>query len=150
MPIKRTIHLAAILACGLALQCGPRTPYGVTQEEADQVLQLSPEKQIDAYLQRLLKTKPPNRELALIIAPNIDVHKHLEPRIASAKDGLLISDLIFLALMVCEKQDVCSKDRQFIDLLRKSCSKIEFPESRKFSCREVDEIENPGTRNPPK
>jgi hypothetical protein len=76
-----------VIGCVVITQCkNGNTPFQVSPSEAEQVLQLPPEKQIDAYLSRLRKTDPPNPFLAFVIAPNIDVRKHLQPRIVAEKD----------------------------------------------------------------
>lgn len=131
-----------VAACVLMTQCSPHTPYAVTSSEAASVLQLSPEKQIDAYLERLKETMPPNPELAFIIAPNLDIQNHLEPRITAEKDDLVTSDLLFLARVVCEQHGGCSQNRSLIEEMRKRCRQITNPSLRESACGQVDKIEN--------
>lgn len=131
-----------VAACVLMAQCRPHTPYEVNSSEAASVLQLSPEKQIDAYLERLTKTMPPNPELAFIVAPNLDIQNHLEPRITAEKDDLVASDLLFLARVVCEQHGGCSQNRSLIEQMRKRCGQISSPSLRESACGEVDKIEN--------
>jgi hypothetical protein len=137
----RVLNAAITVLAYLTLsQCQRYTPYEVTSSEAAEVLQLAVDQQIDAYLVRTHKSKPPNPILAFVIAPNIDIKMHLIPRIVTEKEDTSISDLIFLAKIVCRDRNDCSQDAKLMEELRTNCKRIQNGSFRDRACSEVEEI----------
>lgn len=139
------------IVCGLLVvmsiastRCGQRVPRNVSQAEGDQVLKLTPEKQIDAYLARIHETKPPNYALAFVIAPNVDVPGTLATRISRENSDQTLVDLIFLARVACNQRGDCSHDGKLIAQLQAACDRIHDQILRDRARDDVRTIEHTG------